>query len=245
MILLHIFLFNTDWSSLLSCRAAHTVVRLKYFSNIGLFSLSLQWGELWAFSKDHTDLWEREKDTPLQLSCHYSQTIKVTILPCNFNYPDYWTTLFQMIALWSAFAISHKMIHNHNKIHHGRAAQILWQCKWPPTVYHFRRIMYHPVAAILRRLAGFNKQQHWKLLCYRILVQGKNWLLTSQSLSSYSKIAPARTAPQSLYNHQFNLWITEQGVCITSFHTAPIPSWTCQFWILTLILYSSDSSSLL
>lgn len=46
------------------------------------------------------------------------------------------------------------MSHNHNKINQGRFIQILWQCKWPPTVSHWKRIMCHPAAASTAKMVG-------------------------------------------------------------------------------------------
>lgn len=69
----------------------------------------------------------------------------------------------------------------------------------------------------------------------------ENWLLASQSPSSPGKIAPVRAAPQSLYNHPFNLWITEQGVCIIQ-ETQSI-SHCCQSF-MNCPIFNSDMPSL-
>lgn len=71
--------------------------------------------------------------------------------------------------------------------------------------------------------------------CYRIFGLEENWLLATQSRSSLSKIAPARAAPPSLYNHPFSLWIAEQGGVYNTedtVHFTPLPytSQTVQFF---------------
>lgn len=146
----------------------------------------------------------------------------------------YWTqTKSTMFPLWCAFAISHKTNNNHSKIYWS--VQTPCRCKW------FGE----------NGSAAFIKQQCWKLLCYRILVQRKidcsphnhrtataKLHLPGLHLSHFTTIhSPYESHSREGVQHSRN----------SSFHTSPIPLETVQFCIVmcTLCTQPTDSASVL
>lgn len=98
---------------------------------------------------------------------------------------------FQRITLWSAVAICQKIIHNHNEIYWGGLSKSCGSVNDPPLFIICGELCITQwllsYSRQYRRLAGFIKQQCWKLLCYRILVQRKidcslhtHWAVTAK-----------------------------------------------------------------